>query len=279
VYVRRVSLTPDPALESFARHLATLLRIADLSGRVRAEGTPDDVAADVLSLLRRAAGADRASLFDVDHADADDGEPLWVTRVARDVAAADGVRAAVPFQPAHVALLLTPLQTGALEALGDLRDDEPFYARHRQEEPLDTRHAAFAPVFQGGRPVAVVEIARSAGEPFRAEDLAVLERGARSVSASVYSARREATIERIFQELLPELLTPGVAPTSLPERLRAFLDARKLSPPDRAAIGLATTIAELAEHSPAALEMVTTVLAATRKAFVASDLARGRHAR
>lgn len=256
-------MSPD----ALARHLATLLSIADLAGRLAPQDDGAQIGSDLVHLARRAASADRASLFQIDNADADDETPPWIVRLARDVAEPDGVPAVVPFQPAHVALLFAPLASGATQALGPIGDAEPFYARHRSEEPRTPRYAAFAAVVVAGRARGVVEIARDEAA-FRGDELLALDAAARAIAAGVWGTRRESTIAAFLAGLLPEVLSEDRAMTSLPDRVREWLAARALDPTEREAIQLAATIAELAQSSDAALGLVHTVLSATRKAMV-----------
>lgn len=258
------------AIDPLARHLAQLLSVADLAGRLAPTSDEGLIARDLASLARRAAGADRASLFQIDNADADAADPLWVVRLARDVATPDDVDPAAAFYPAHSALLLSVMQAGAVESLGPLPGDEPFYAHHRALEPLVARHVALAPVEVDGTAVGVLEIARAEDRPFRGEELSGLEAAARAVGAAVYGTRRERSIQAMLAAILPELLDPTRAPTSLPERLREWLSSRRMPPAERQAIAVATTIAELSA-SPVALELVQSVLSAARKAFVGRE--------
>jgi GAF domain-containing protein len=259
-------------VEPFARHLAQLLSVVDLVGRLQPPGDEAAAARDATLLARASTGADRASLFQLDNADADADGPLWVVRLARSCAMPDGVDPVAAFHPDHVALLLSPMQSGAVEALGPLSDAEPFYAQHRHHEPLLPRFAALAPVLVDGRTVGVLEVARSQGDPFSSAELACLEASSRTVAAAVYGTRRERSIQALFTALLPELLAPQQAPTSLPARLRDWLASRRMAPAERQAIAVATTIAELSASSPAALELVQSVLSAARKAFVGRDV-------
>lgn len=258
------------AIDPLARHLAQLLSVADLAGRLAPTVDEGPIARDLVLLARRTTGAERASLFQIDNADADAVDPLWVVRLARDVASPDGVDPAAAFYPTHSALLLSVMQAGAVEALGPLPGDEPFYARHRALEPLTARHVAFAPIEVDGAAVGVLEIARSADLPFGGDELLGLEAAARAVGAAVYGTRRERSMQAMLAAILPELLDPARAPTSLPERLREWLSSRRMPPAERQAIAVATTIAELSA-SPAALDLVQAVLSATRKAFVGRE--------
>jgi GAF domain-containing protein len=272
---------PAPAIDPFARHLAQLLSIADLAGRLQAPDDEGATARDLLRLAREACRADRASLFQLENADADADEPLCVIRLARDAAGvssgeqlsldeppgADPAEA-TPFQPAHAGPLLSAIHAGGSVAFGPVADDEPFYAQHAELEPLPTRQAAFCAVVVDGRPVGVLEVARGADEPFSEAELGSLEAAARSVAAAVHGTRRERSVQAMLAELLPELLDPARAPTSLPGRLRQWLEARSMAPAERQAISVATTIAQLSASSPAALELVQTVLSAAHKAFV-----------
>jgi len=258
-------------MDAFARHLAQLLSVADLVGRLQPPGDEAAAARDATLLARASTGASRASLFQVDNADADADGPLWVVRLARSCSVEDGVDAVAAFHPDHVALLLSPMQSGAIEALGPLSGDEPFYVQHRHHEPQAPGYAAFAPVLVDGRAVGVVEVARS-GAAFTTGELVCLEAAARSVASSVYGTRREHSMQAMFTALLPELLDPRRAPTSLPARLRDWLSSRRMAPAERQAIAVATTIAELSSSSPAALELVQSVLSAARKAFVGRDV-------
>lgn len=262
--------SPPAALDPFARHLSQLLSIADLSGRLSSTGDEAALGRDAVALVRRATGASRASLFQIDNADAESDEPLWVVRVARDAAAADGVDPEAPFHPRSAALLLSVLQTGGVLAMGPLSPAEPFYAQHQSQEPGPTRHAAFAPVVVGGEPAGVLEIARGAeeSEPFAPAELAALEAGARTVAAAVYGTRRERSMQAMLTALLPELLDPARAPTSLPARVREWLASRRMAPEEREAIAIAAAVAELSQASAPARGLVLSVLAAARKAFI-----------
>jgi hypothetical protein len=252
-------------VDALARHLALLLSVADLSARLAP--APDEAAAlaDLAGLVRRATGADRASVFEIEGADADEGVALSVVRRARDADVA--VDPVATFSPRSVALLLAPLGAASTEALCPIDAAEPFYARHLDVEPSVPRAAAFAPIIAFGKARGVLEIARSDDRAFRGDELRALESGARAVAAGVYGLRREATVLSLFTAILPELLDPAHAPTSLPDRLRAWLSTRAIDPDERRALALATTIAELSRASGSALELVQTVLSATRKAF------------
>lgn len=252
-------------VDALARHLALLLSVADLSARLAP--APDEAAAlgDLARLVRRATDADRVSVFEIEGADADDELALSVVRRARD---GEGeVDPVATFSPRNVALLLAPLGAASTEALCPIDLAEPFYARHADVEPATTRAAAFAPIIAFGKSRGVIEIARAEDRAFRGDDLRALEAGARAVAAGVYGLRREATVLSLFTAILPELLDPAHAPTSLPERVRTWLSARAIDPDERRALALATTIAELSRASGSALELVQTVLSATRKAF------------
>ena len=259
-------------MDILARHLAQLLSVADLVGRLQPPGDEAAAARDAAVLARASAGAERASLFQLDNIDADADGPLWIVRLARSCPMHEGVEPVAAFHPNHVALLLAPAQSGAIESLGPLSGEEPFYAHHRHHEPHVPRHAALAPVLVDGRAVGVLEVARIEGGPFSAAELACLEAAARTVAAAVYGTRRERSMQALFTALLPELLDPRQAPTSLPSRLRGWLDSRRMAPSERQAIAVATTIAELAATSPAALELVQSVLSAARKAFVGREV-------
>lgn len=254
-------------VDAFARHLALLLSVAELSSRLAPPASEAGVLADLGELARRATGADRVSVFEIDGADADEPAELRVVRIARVVAGADDVAAVATYLPRHVALLLAPFAALATEAIHPVSAAEPFYARHADVEPLPTRAAAFAPIVAFGRSRGVIELARTNDRPFKGDELRALEAAARSIAAAVYGARREATIASLFSALLPDLLDPSRAPTSLPDRLRAWLASRAIDPDERRALALATTIAELSRGSSSALELVQTVLSATRKAF------------
>lgn len=265
------SLVNDAPVDPFARHLAQLLSVADLVGRLQPPGDESAAAQDAVLLARAATGADRASLFQIDNADADADGPLWVMRLARAARDADDVDALVAFHPDHVALLLSPMQSGSIEALGPLSGSEDFYAQHRHHEPRAARFAALAPVVVDGRAVGVLEVAREAGEAFSVHELGALEAAARTVAAAVYRTRRERSVQAMFTSLLPELLSSAQATTSLPVRLREWLASRRMAPSERQAIAVATTIAELSS-SPAALDLVQAVLSAARRAFGGRDV-------
>ncbi len=258
-------------MDPFARHLAQLLSVIDLVGRLQPPGDEAAAARDAVLLARASTGAQRASLFQIDNADADADGPLWVVRLARSCSMDDGVDPVAAFHPAHVALLLAPFQSGAVESLGPLSGHEPFYTHHLHHEPQLPRFAALAPVLVDGAPVGVLEIARQE-LPFSPAELACLDAASRTVAAAVYGTRRERSMQAMFTSLLPELLSPTLAPTSLPARLREWLSSRRMAPAERQAIAVATTIAELAASSPAALELVQSVLSATRKAFLGREV-------
>lgn len=264
-------MAEPPAVDTFARHLAQLLSVADLVGRLHPPGDEATAAHDATLLARASTGAERASLFQLDNVDADDDGPLWVVRLARSCLVNDGIDPVAAFHPNHVALLLAPMQSGAVEALGPLSGDEPFYAQHLHHEPSIPRFAALAPVLVDGRPVGVLEVARSSAA-FSPQELLCLDAAARTVAAAVYGTRRERSMQAMFTALLPELLDPKHASTSLPSRLRDWLASRRMAPTERQAIALATTIAELSAASPAALELVQSVLSAARKAFVGREV-------
>ncbi|MCS6901358.1 MAG: GAF domain-containing protein [Myxococcales bacterium] len=260
----------DP-LDPFARHLAQLLSVIDLVGRLQPPGDESAAARDAVLLARTSTGAERASLFQIDNADANTNDPLWVMRLARSSVLEDGVAPMAAFHPAYVSLLLAPLQSGAVESLGPLSGHEPFYAQHLHHEPHPPRFAALAPVLVDGAPVGVLEIARQQA-PFSPTELICLEAASRTVAAAVYGTRRERSMQAMFTSLLPELLDPARAATSLPARLRDWIASRRMAPTERQAIAVATTIAELAAASPAALELVQSVLSSTRKAFVGREV-------
>jgi GAF domain-containing protein len=259
------------AVDPFARHLARLLSVADLVGRLQPPGDEAATARDAALLARASTGAERASLFQIDNADADADGPLWALRLARCCQTPDPVDPLVAFHPDHIAFLLAPMHSGSVEALGPLSGDEPFYRLHLHHEPHVPRHAALAPVLVDGQAVGVIEIARREGGPFQPHELTCLEAAARTVAAAVYGTRRERSLQGMFTSLLPELLDPARAPTSLPRRLREWLASQRLAPAERQAIALATTIAELAESSPAGLDLVQSVLSAARKAFLGRE--------
>lgn len=266
--VIRYRIVAEPSsVDIFARHLAQLLSIADLIGRLQPPSDEAVAIRDVTLLARASTKAERASLFQIENADASSLEPLWVMRLARSCEAEDRVEPVAAFYPDHIALLLAPMQNGAVEALGPLSGDEPFYRQHLHHEPLVPRFAALAPVLVSGRAVGVLEVARS-DSAFSSCELEYLETAARNVAAAVYGTRREHSIQAMFMALLPELLEPENAMTSLPERLRHWLTNRQMAPEERRIISLATTIVEISSASPVAMEMVQSILSAARKAFV-----------
>lgn len=268
-------MTADPSsapIDPFARHLAQLLSIVDLAGRLRAGEGGDDgerarVVSDALMLTRRACSAARASLFQLENIDADADEPLWVERIGRD-AEGEPVEPVASFQARASAPLLSAIHAGGSVSFGPIEADEPFYALHASVEPQAPLHAAFCPVHVDGEAVGVLEVARTQDAPFDEQALSGLEASARTLAAAVFATRRDRQLKAMLAALLPELLDPRTAPTSLHERVLRWLEQRRMAPAERQAIALASSIAQLARHAPAGLELAQTVLAATRKALV-----------
>lgn len=259
---------PAPFSEGrLAAHLVQLLRAVDLAARLTPRPPHDAPERDVLSLAARAASADRISLFEIEGA-LDDERPLTVHRIARFCAAHDLVAPVATFLPARSAFLLSCVSSGAATSLGPLPASEPFYEAHLALEPVVPRHVLLAPVAPPGDVAMVLEAARTGDQPFAPADQAALEAAARASFSLLRGLRREHTVRLLLTDLLPELLDPARAPTSLPARLRSWLESRSLSPDEHRALALATTIAELSEASPAAVDLVQSVLSATRKAFL-----------
>ena len=160
--------------DAFADHLARLLSLADLSGRLGGDPRVDASLGDVASLARIAASADRVSVFAVENADADADGPPSITRVARSVDADDGLRAEVELPVAGAGLLFSAIAGGSAVSLAPVRADEPFYASNLAREPLVPGAVAFVPISAGGRARGVLEAARADGRPFSTRDLAAL---------------------------------------------------------------------------------------------------------
>lgn len=272
-----------PALrhDPLVRQLAQLLSLVDLEaklaswreggeGRAGWGGLETPGAAEMLRLARLACGAARASLFQIEHLDAG-REVATVVRVARDVGAAfaggEPGAMVIPLHAASAEPLLTAMHVGGPMSVGPLDDSEPFYALHRAVEPVLARHAGFCSVVVGGSAIGVLEVARTEGDPFGGEALEALEAAAHAVGVAVLGARRERTIVALLAEVLPELFDPARAPTSLPERVLQWVTARGLSVDERRTLSLAATIAQIADASPAGLELAQTVLSAIGKAF------------
>lgn len=263
-------------VDPMARHLAMLLTTVDLASRLRPRASTRSATNDVLSLIRRAAGADRVSLFRTENITGDDDGDLTVTRLGRSPSLGDaGIDEAI-FDRRSVALLLLPAQSGAIEALGPLDDDEPFYRVHREIEPMFARHAALAPVTIDDVVVGVIEVVRVDDRRFSGDDLDAIEEGARSVAAAVFALEREKTVMAFLRELLPEVLDPRRAETSLPARVEAWIHARRADISEQQALVLAATIAELSHGSSTSIELAQTMLSAIRQAFVRERRGAGR---
>jgi hypothetical protein len=262
--------------DPFVQHLAMLLSVVELEAKLRPHEGADDAIARMLDLARAAAGARRVSLFEVEGWQADGDAPLTITRVGRARAGGDHeVAPRASFYSTHAAQLVSCLGTGATEAFGPVDASEPFYAEHLSFEPDVPQFAAFVPVSVGGRPFGVLEAGRAGEGGFDGASLDVLEGAASVLGTLLGGARREQTVAAVLRELLPELLDPRRAPTSLPERLRRWLEQRPLEPDERQAFGLAATIAELSSYAPDALGVAGSILATVRRAFARSAPAAG----
>ncbi|HEU4413101.1 MAG TPA: GAF domain-containing protein [Polyangiaceae bacterium] len=256
--------------DPFVQHLAMLLSVAELEAKLRpAEGAGDAVGR-ALELARLASGSGRVSLFEVEGFRADDEAPLTVTRVGRAGAGDDGVEPRASFYSAHSALLLSSLGAGVTEALGPVDPSERFYREHLPFEPAPPLFVAFVPIYVGARPYGVLEAARAEAPGFDGASIDALEGAASVLGALLGGARREETIAALLRELLPELLDPRRAPTSLPERLRQWLEQRPLEPDERQAFGLAATIADLSARSPDAIGLAGSILSSVRRALARS---------
>ena len=255
--------------DPFVQHLAMLLSVVELEAKLRPADEASDAVGRALELARVASAAARVSLFDVDGWQLDDdGAPLTITRVGRARAGDDdGVAPRASYYSAHGALLVSCLGMGATEALGPIEPSERFYREHLTFEPDVPRYVAFVPIYVGGRPWGVLEAGRAEGPGFDGASVDALEGAASVLGALLGGARREQTVASLLRELLPELLDPRRAPTSLPERLRHWLEQRPLEPADRQAFGLATTIADLASSAPDALGLAGAILSTVRRAL------------
>jgi hypothetical protein len=262
-YEWRMVAPHDP----FVQHLAMLLSVVELEAALRPLERPGDAVGRALELARTASGSSRVSLFEVEGWQADGDAPLTVTRVGRARAVDDGVEARSSFYGAHSALLLSCLGAGATEALGPVDASERFYREHLAFEPDAAAYVAFVPLYVGARPYGVLEAARDRAPGFDGSPLDALEGAAVVLGSLLGGARREQTVASLLRELLPELLDPGRAPTSLPERLRLWLEQRPLEPDERQAFGLAATIADLAARTPDALGLAGSILSAVRRAL------------
>jgi GAF domain-containing protein len=248
-----------------------LLSVAELEAKLRpAEGAGDAVGR-ALELARLASGSGRVSLFEVEGVRADDEAPLTVTRVGRARAGGDdGADPRASFYSAHSALLLSCLGAGATEAFGPVEPSERFYREHLAFEPDRPLFVAFVPIYVGARPYGVLEAARPESPGFDGASIDALEGAASVLGALLGGARREETVAALLRELLPELLDPRRAPTSLPERLREWLEQRPLEPDERQAFGLAATIADLGARTPEAIGLAGSILASVRRALARS---------
>ncbi len=263
--------------DPFAAHLARLLSIVDLSGRLGARAGEGASLAGLAALARAAAGADRVSVYSIENADADADDAPSITRVARAIAVEDGLRAEVAVPTSGAGLLFSTLAGGGAVSLCPVAADEPFYASNLAREPLVPGALALAPIEVAGRPRGVLEAVRVEARSFGAAELSALEAAAGLAAAAAWLEGREAATLSLFSRLLPELLaTPGGA---LRPRVEAWLAARELDAEARRAISLATEIVGLAEASTAGLELAHTVLSAASRALTpavtpASSLAR-----
>jgi GAF domain-containing protein len=245
-----------------------LLSVVELEAKLRPAEGEGDAVGRALELVRAASGASRVSLFEVEGWRADDEAPLTVTRVGRAVAGGDdGVVARSPFYGAHSALLLSCLGVGATEAFGPVEPSERFYRENLPFEPRPPLFVAFAPIYVGARPYGVLEAARDEAPGFDGASIDAIEGAAAVLGSLLGGARREETVAALLRELLPELLDPKRAATSLPERLREWLAQRPLEPAERQAFGLAATIADLSTHAPDALALAGSILLTVRRSF------------
>ncbi len=255
--------------DPFVRHLAMLLSVVELEAKLRPAAGSGDAVGRALELARSASGSRRVSLFEIEGWQADDEAPLVVTRIgrAREGEGGDEIEPRASYYGAHSALLLSCLGAGATEAFGPVDAAEPFYREHLPFEPEPPHFVAFVPLYVGARPYGVLEAARDRAPGFDGASLDALEGAAAVLGALLGGARREETVAALLRELLPELLDPRRAPTSLPQRLRHWLEQRPLEPEERQAFGLAATIADLSGRAPDALGLAGAILAAVRRSL------------
>lgn len=241
-------------------HLALVLSASDLARRI--QGRDDDPGAllgPVLRLAARALSAERASLFLVSGASADDeGEPV-VLRVAR--VGTTTVPEVAMFVPRVAQPVFACLSGEAPSFEGPVRADDPFYREHAGVEPDVPPEVAWVPVFVHGVPRAAVELART--RPFGEEDVSALVDLGLAITRAL-ELRGNGAFVRALLDLLPELGSPA----ALAQRIDEAVSQASTSPDERRAAALAVTLAELARESPKALELAATVLSATRRAFV-----------
>lgn len=259
--------TASTPIDAMCRHLALLLTSVDLATRVSPRPS-QDATLSCLTLVRLSIKSDRVSLFSVENADSDAAGPLIVSRMARSTHLDDSVPIEAFFEPSSVALLLGCIQSGAIESVGPIDADEPFYRINQQAEPLIPIHAAFAPVMFDGQVVAVLEAARLNDGPFSEQELDALQTGSMVVSAAVFGLERERTVAALLREMLPEVHRPSDPQSTLSQRIEHWLRNRKNTVSERQALLLATSIAELTHSSGRALELAQTMITAIKNTFV-----------